>query len=148
MPAYQTTYAGTLAPGVEGMPANMELRNTISRTIETAGGIGFGKPAFQGATDQGIAATGSVFRGVTELDHNVRPTAAQTDAYPQGDTVSVMTRGVIWVVVAGNVTPGAPAFVTPSQGFSASSSGNTAIPATFDNTASNGGLARLRLAVP
>lgn len=147
MPAVQTVYGGNIAPGFEGMPANMELRNTISRTIETSGGIGFGKPAYQGATEQGIATTGSVLRGVTEVDHNVRPTAAQTDGYPQGDTVSVMTRGVIWVVVSGAVTAGAPAYLTSAGVWSATASGNTAVPnAMFDSPAANGGLARLRIA--
>lgn len=147
MPALQTTYGGTLAPGYEGMPANMEVRNTISRIIETGAGIGFGKPAFQGAADQGVVISGAIFRGVTEVDHNVRPTAAQTDGYAQGDTVSIMTKGVIWVVVTGAVTPGAPAYVTPAGSFSATSTSNTAIPAMFDSTAANGGLAKLRLHV-
>jgi hypothetical protein len=146
MPAYQTTYAGNLAPGYEGMPANMEVRNVISRTIETAGGVGFGKPVYQGATDQAVATTGSILRGVTEADHNVRPTAAQTDGYAQGDTVSIMTKGVIWVVANGAVTPGAPAYVTAGGAWSATASGNTAVPnAIFDSTAANGALAKLRV---
>jgi len=147
MPAVQSVYGGNIAPGFEGMPANMEVRNTISRTIETNTGIGFGKPAYQGATDQSVAATGSILRGVTEVDHNVRPTAAQTDAYAQGDTVTIMTRGVIWVVVSGAVTAGAPAYLTSAGAWSATSSGNTAVPnAIFDSSAANNGLARLRVA--
>lgn len=146
MPALQTTYAGNLAPGYEGMPANMEVRNVISRTIETSGGVGFGKPVYQGATDQAVATTGSILRGVTEADHNVRPTAAQTDGYAQGDTVSIMTKGVIWVVVNGAVTAGAPAYLTAGGAWSATSTSNTAVPnAIFDSAASNGGLAKLRV---
>lgn len=148
MPAYQTTYAGTLSPGYEGMIANMEVTNIISRTIETAGGVGFGKGVFQGATDQAVATTGSSFRGVTVVDHNVRPTAAGTDGYAQGDTVSIMTKGVIWVLPTSNVTPGAPAYVTPAGAFSATATSNTAIPGGyFDSTATSGSLAKLRIGV-
>jgi hypothetical protein len=157
MPAYQTAYAGTLSPGYEGMVANMEVTNIISRTIETAGGIGFGKPAYQGAADQSIAATGSILRGVTVVDKNVRPSgyapnlayaAAAGDAYAQGDTVSVATRGDVWVTVSGAVTAGAAAYLTPGQAWSATASGNTAVPgAMFDSSASNGGLAKLRFSL-
>lgn len=159
MPNVQFSYPGNLAPGYEGMVANMEVTNIISRNIETAGGIGFGKPAYQGTADQGIATSGSVLRGVTVVDHFARPAAyapnpvnaaaTSGDAYAQGDTVSVLTRGVIWVVVSGAVTAGAPAYLTSGQVWSATASGNTAVPnASFDSSAANGGLAKLRISIP
>ncbi|ACL61744.1 structural cement protein Gp24 [Methylobacterium nodulans] len=150
MPPVQTTYAGAMAPAFEGMVAYMESDGIISRVIETAGGIGFGKAAFQGATDDAIATTGAVFRGVTCTDHFPTLTIAggAGDLHPKGDTVSVMHRGTVWVRATGAVTAGAPAFVTPAGGFSATASGNTAVPAIFDSSGADGALVMLRLNLP
>lgn len=159
MPNVQFSYSGNLAPGYEGMVANMEVTNIISRNVETAGGIGFGKPAYQGTNDQGIAATGSILRGVTVVDHFTRPAAyapnpanaaaSSGDAYAQGDTASIATRGVVWVVVSGAVTAGAPAYLTSGGAWSATATSNTAVPnAIFDSSAANGGLAKLRITFP
>ncbi|WP_298958745.1 hypothetical protein [uncultured Methylobacterium sp.] len=143
MPATQTGY-GPAAPAYEGMIASAELATAISRNAEDAAGIGFGKAAYQGTADNGIRASGSVFRGVTLVDHNVRPTNG--DAYARGDSVPVLVRGVVWVTVANNVAVGASAYLTGSGGFTANPSGTTAIPnASFDSSAAAGGLAKLRL---
>ncbi|MEH3144429.1 MAG: hypothetical protein PGN34_03565 [Methylobacterium frigidaeris] len=143
MPAIQTSY-GPAAPAYEGMIASAELATAISRNAEDAGGIGFGKAAFQGTAEAGIRAAGSVFRGVTLVDHNARP--ANGDAYARGDSVPMLIRGVVWVVAAAAVQAGAPAYVTAAGGFTASASGNSAIPnASFDSPAAAGGLAKLRL---
>ncbi|RVU21788.1 structural cement protein Gp24 [Methylobacterium oryzihabitans] len=143
MPATQTSY-GPAAAAYEGMIASAELATAISRNAEDAAGIGFGKAAFQGTAEAGIRAAGSVFRGVTLVDHNARP--ANGDAYARGDSVPVLIRGVVWITVVNGVAAGAPAYVTGSGGFTANASGTTAIPnASFDSSASAGGLAKLRL---
>ncbi|MBY0299989.1 MAG: hypothetical protein K2X71_28790 [Methylobacterium sp.] len=141
----QTTYAGRAAPAYEGMVAAEEPSLTLSRTVETPGGIAFGKPAFQGTRDDGIAAAGSIFRGVVLADRGVRPENGG-DLFAKGDTAPVLVRGVVWVAVAGAVTAGAPAHLTAAGGFSAAGAGTTAIPGgLFDTSAPAGGLVRLRL---
>lgn len=59
MATYQTTYDEAPAIGLPGQVANEELANIISRTVESAAGIAFGQPAFQGSGDHGVAAGGS-----------------------------------------------------------------------------------------
>ncbi|ACA20239.1 conserved hypothetical protein [Methylobacterium sp. 4-46] len=141
----QTAYSSRAAAAYEGMLAFEEPSLTVSRLVETPAGIGFGKPAFQGACDEGIAAQGATFRGVTLADRNVAPRNGG-DLFAQGDTAPVMIRGAVWVVVAGAVAAGNPAFLTPAGAFTAAASGNVPIPnALFDSSAAPGGLARLRL---
>ncbi|MFE1602096.1 structural cement protein Gp24 [Methylobacterium sp. ID0610] len=141
----QTTYSGRAAAAYEGMVAFEEPSLTISRIVETAAGIGFGKPAFQGTRDEGIAASGSTFRGVTLADRNVAPRNGG-DLFAQGDTAPVMINGTVWVVVSGAVAAGNPAYLTAAGAFTASATNNTPIPnARFDSSAASGGLARLRL---
>ncbi|ACL61330.1 structural cement protein Gp24 [Methylobacterium nodulans] len=141
----QTTYSGRPAAAYEGMVAFEEPSLTVSRIVETAGGIGFGKPAFQGTRDEGIVATGSVFRGVTLADRNLSPHNGG-DLFAQHDTAPVMIKGTVWVVVSGAVAAGAPAFLTPAGAFTAQGTGNVPVPnALFDSSAGAGGLARLRL---
>lgn len=54
---FQTTYATGQEKGLPGQLANGENFNSFSRTVETAAGLGFGQPAFQGAADRGVVAT-------------------------------------------------------------------------------------------
>lgn len=65
MATYQTTYGDAPAKGLPGQIANEEKCNKVSRTVESAAGIGFGQPAFRGTGDHGVvvgaafAATGA-----------------------------------------------------------------------------------------
>lgn len=59
MAAYQTDYGVSPAKGLPGQVANEEKCNKISRTVETAAGIGFGQPAFRGSGDHGVIAGGT-----------------------------------------------------------------------------------------
>lgn len=54
MATYQTTYGNAPAKGLPGQIANEEKCNKISRTVESAAGIGFGQPAFRGSGDHGV----------------------------------------------------------------------------------------------
>src|SRR3569832_455173 len=53
MAELQTSYTDTVAAGFPGMVANGETSNRITRTIESAAGIGFGKAAYRGSGDHG-----------------------------------------------------------------------------------------------
>jgi hypothetical protein len=59
MATYQTTYSAAPAKGLPGQIANEEKCNKISRTVESAAGIGFGQPAFRGSGDHGVVVGGT-----------------------------------------------------------------------------------------
>jgi hypothetical protein len=140
----QTAYPGRAAAAYEGLLAYEEISLTISRTVETPAGLAFGKPAFQGAHDDGVVAAGSVFRGVVLADRNARPQNGG-DLFAKGDTAPVLVKGVVWVVVAGAVAAGAPAYLGAGGSFTADTGGTLIPNALFDSSAPAGGLARLRL---
>lgn len=55
----QTTFGTTYAKGVPGQIANEEKYDAISRSVETAAGIGFGQPAFRGTQDHTVVGGGA-----------------------------------------------------------------------------------------
>jgi hypothetical protein len=59
MAPYQTTYGNAPAKGLPGQVANEEKCNKVSRTVESAAGIGFGQPAFRGTGDHGVIVGGA-----------------------------------------------------------------------------------------
>jgi hypothetical protein len=148
MAIVQDTYNAAPAVGYPGMVANGETSNRLSRTVEDAGGIGFGKATFRGAGDHGITATPATgnFMGVTIADHGLALVPGGTaDVVPQGREVGLLNEGSIWVLAGSNTTDGADAYVTSGGAFTTTSSGNTAIPAKFDDTVSSGAPVRLRV---
>lgn len=144
----QDTYLTDYFQGFPGMLANGETQNRISRTVESAAGLAFGAPAFRGVDDHGVTITpaANTFMGVAISDIGVVPGLTGTaDVFPQNATASLLKTGVIWVTVGANVNDGDLAYVTAAGAYTNVSTGNTAIPARFDTTASSGGLARLRV---
>lgn len=153
MAVVQPAYATGYAVGYAGMVANAETSNRISRTIEDAAGIAFGRAAFRGTGAHGCTATpaSGTFLGVAMSNLATQPLAgvvvggAAADIYPQYANVGLMNEGVIWVTVGETVAAGDAAYVTSAGAFMKTAASNTAIPATFDTPASNGGVARLRV---
>lgn len=144
----QTTYTTGFARGFPGMIANGEKSNRISRTVEDSAGIAFGKACFRGAADHGCTATpaAGTFMGIAAADIGVVVLPGGTaDVYQQYQTAGLLNEGVVFVTVGANVTQGDAAYVTSAGVFTGSSSGNTAIPAVFDETVSSGGVCRLRV---
>jgi hypothetical protein len=111
MAEVQTTYSETFAKGFAGMVANGETGNRISRTVEDAGGIGFGVPCYRGTGDHGCTATVgtlATFLGWSIAHQALGLLAGQTaDEYPQYETAAIMTDGAIYIHVTGAVTDGA-----------------------------------------
>lgn len=144
MPVIQDVFSTEIPVGYPGMVANGETSNRISRTIEDAGGLPFGRAAFRGAGDHGCTATPSAdFLGIAIADHGlpIFP-GGLADTYPQYATVPLMNEGVIWVLAAGNVTDGDPVTVDAEGDFVAG--GATAIAGwTFDGTAASGAMVRI-----
>lgn len=117
----QSTYADDYAKGYPGMVANGETSNRISRTCETAAGIGFGQPVYRGTNDHGCTLTVgtlATFLGWAIADRGIVPTtvSGDVDEYPQYSTVGILTLGAIYVNVKGAVTDGAPITVGTGAG--------------------------------
>jgi hypothetical protein len=147
MPAVQTSYAQTILPAVEGMIVNSEPHNVISRQLESAAGIGFGKVCVQGTADEQIRVSETVrkFRGITVMSHSAGRGIA--DSYEQYETVPVLERGVIWVLASVAVAVGDPAYYVPATGVLTNvATGNTLITdGSFDSSTTGSGLAILRI---
>lgn len=157
MPNVQTAYNENMRPGIAGAQADMTPSTILSRTVETAAGIGFGKVVRQGTGDKGIisdlatvAMDADSFVGITVVDRGVaNPVAADADKYPQYSSARVMTKGTIWVEVAGAVAAGTDVTVTLATGVLGSASvgaGVVAIPrARWETSTAGAGLAVVRL---
>lgn len=148
MAALQTTFSDTIAKGYPGMVANGETSNRITRTIEDAAGVAFGKPVYRGSGDHG--ATGTVGTLATFLGWTIATSAlgllpgADADEYQQYDNAAIMTGGAIYVTVTGAVADGAALTVGTGAG-AADGIGSTAADATHiatgwiaDETVTNG----------
>lgn len=141
MAIVQTLYPDTPAVGLPGMIANGELSNRISRTVEDAAGIAFGKAAFRGIGDHGCTATpaAGAFLGFVSAD-----AAGSADSVPQYATAAVLTKGALFVVAGEAVTDGAPVYVTPGGAIVDTAAGNIAAPGwQFDATVANGAIVRI-----
>lgn len=67
---FQNNYAAGQEKGLPGQLVNSENFNAHSHTVESAAGIGFGQPAFQGAADRGIVATRAMSGAAAALGTN------------------------------------------------------------------------------
>jgi len=139
MPAVQTNYAATLAPGVAGAQATMLPATIISRNVEPANGLAFGVAVAQGTTDKGIVAFGGAankFVGITMLDRSAIGTTAAPDSFAQRSSARVMTIGDIWVQASVQVAAGDPVYLVAATGlFTNAATDNVAIPnARFDTS--------------
>ncbi|MDE0922389.1 structural cement protein Gp24 [Aurantimonas coralicida] len=150
--AVQSTYNETMDTARAGMRANMEPVDLISRTVETAAGVGFGKVVQQGTADKGCKSdlsgmTAQTYVGITMRERGVRPETP--NAFAQYESALIMRKGVIWVEVAVAVTPADIVTVTLASGVigkTAVGAGVVAIPnARWESSTSGAGLAMLRL---
>jgi hypothetical protein len=148
MAELQTTYSDTIAKGFPGMIANGETSSRITRTVETAAGIGFGVPVYRGTGDHGCTntvGTLATFLGWTIATAAQALTAGQdADEYAQYDSAAIITLGAIYITVTGAVTDGAAITVGAGAGL-ADLYGATAADATHiatgwvaDETITNG----------
>ncbi|UPT53041.1 hypothetical protein [Synechococcus phage Yong-M3-232] len=111
MPVLQNSYAESPAVAYAGMVGNGETSNRITRSVETAGGIAFGRPVYRGTGDHGCTSTVgtlATFLGFTVATSAQAPVAGQdADEYQQFDNATILTSGAIYVNVTGAVTDGA-----------------------------------------
>lgn len=145
----QSTYLTDYAAGFPGMLADGNVTNRPTGLVQDAAGIPFGIATFQSGTTDGKAITatpGTKFKGVTIATAGAVATLAGTvDLYGQYASASLCDMGDIWVLAGSATTPGAAVFVTSAGAFTATASGNTAIPATFIDAVASGAPVRIRI---
>jgi hypothetical protein len=140
---YLTDYA-TMFPGML-LTGNTQSRPTGINADTTA--TPFGSAVFSTGTGKQVTKTpGTKFKGIVIADLGVVPAPGGTpDAHGQYGTMSLCDMGDIAVVAASATTKDAPAYVTSAGAFTATASGNTAIPATFISAVSSGAPVGLRV---
>lgn len=113
MAIVQDTYNSAPGTAFPGMVADGETSNRISRTVEDAGGIGFGVPVWRGVGDRGCTATvgtAATFLGFTIADHGqpVVPGGPAADIIPRYRSIGILTLGAIYANVKGTANDGDP----------------------------------------
>jgi len=142
----QDTYLTDYAQGFPGMLADGNTQSRPTGQVADAAGIQFGRATFGTGTGKQITATpGGKFKGITIADVGiVGGLSGAVDTYHQNASASLLDMGNIWVAVTGAVTKDAAVYVTAAGAFTATSTGNTAIPATFLDAATDT-VARIRV---
>lgn len=152
--AVQTTYSENIGAARAGMIADTQAEiNLISRTVETAAGIGFGLVVDQGTGDEGVilvSASTTDPVGFTVRERSVDP--ANPDEFSQYDSARIMTKGVIWATVtdAGGVAAGDDVWMTLATGALSnadvgSGGGLQLAGCRWVSSAANGDLAKIRV---
>jgi len=149
----QTTYSQTHLPAFVGQIATQLGALIASGVAEAAAGVPFGKPVVVGTGDGNVkvpAANGdNKFLGIAVRDMGVdHVTPTDIDKYLQGQNISYLTKGEIWVTVAENVADGDPVYFYEADGtFTKTAATNYTLiaGARYMTTATNGNLAKVRL---
>jgi hypothetical protein len=149
MATAQSTYSTAPAAGLPGQIANEEIKNVISRQVETSGGINFGQPAARSATAANenscrLMASGAAFLGIAVLNRAVAPDATDPDNYPRYSSAALLTQGTIFVTCGATVVPGDDVYWDSATGKYGTTSGgtNVAIPgARFETNGVSDGVA-------
>lgn len=144
----QDTYLTDYARAFPGMLLDGNTQSRPTGIIQDAGGIAFGKAAFSSAVStRSITGTpGTKFKGIVVADIGVVPGLGGTaDTHGQYGTCTLCDMGDIAVVASGAVTKDAAVYVTSAGAFTATNTGNTAIPATFMDAATDGSPVGIRV---
>ena len=97
--ATQLGYNETMRPAIEGALANMVPRTLISRTVESAAGVGFGKAVSQGTADKGVSVTPNTkFVGITVIDRSAGGIGTTGTGFAQYESARILTNGTVWVL--------------------------------------------------
>lgn len=144
MATVQSSYSENIAVASNGLPADADFTAQTYQSLVPAG-IPFGVAVTRSGANRGVVLSGgSVFAGVT-----LRDVALDADQYAQGDTVGVITRGRVWVVVDQAVTAGQDVTRNSTTGtLSSRSTSGSQLPingAVWETSALEGELAKLNL---
>lgn len=126
--AIQSTYSETIRAGVPGQLANIGGGPLLSRTVEDAAGIAFGKAVEQGTNDKGCKVfDGGVVLGITVRERSV---SAEQDKFLQYESARIAVPGSqvsLWVTAAVAVNAGDDVYVRPSNGDFQKTNANSAV---------------------
>lgn len=144
MTVLQSTYTEDPALGVAGTVFDGTSLPSITRTVEDAAGIAFGKAAFRGAGDHGCTATPTagkllgIIVATTALGYVFGQTA---DVYQQYDNAEILPAGAILVQSSVAVAQNDQVYVTSAGVFTNVSTSNVILPGwVFDRTLAAAGL--------
>lgn len=135
-----------------GQLANTEPHVLLSRTVETAAGVAFGKVVQQGTADNGCKAdltdlTADSYLGIVVRERSVNPETP--DKFAQYESARIARKGVIVVQVSKAVAAGTDVTVATASGdlnSDAVGAGQVAIPgARWETSTTGAGLAKIRL---
>jgi hypothetical protein len=142
----QDTYLTDYVQGFPGMLADGNTQSRPSGINADATPTPFGAAVFSTGTGRQVTKTpGTKFKGIVIADAGiVGGLNATPDAHGQYGTMSLCDMGNIWVTATGAAAKDAAVYVTAAGAFTATSTGNTAIPATFMD-ATTGGSVRIRV---
>lgn len=144
----------TISAFAVGRRVNMEEWNSITRTKEGAGQLGFGVPAIDGTGAHTCAPLTAAAQNVLGITEACLTLPRPGDNYEQYDNVAICEVGVIGVLLGANVTKGQPARYDVTNkvwtNASASSTVLTIPGAQFEESGSSGavGAVRYRRPVP
>ncbi|GGB15027.1 hypothetical protein GCM10011380_00550 [Sphingomonas metalli] len=143
----QDTYLTDYAQGFPGMLADGNTQSRPSGINADATATPFGSAVFSTGSGRQVTKTpGTKFKGIVIADVGVVAGLNGTaDAHGQYATMSLLDQGDIWVTAGSNTTKDAAVFVTAAGVFTATSTSNTAIPATFMDAVTSGAPVRLRV---
>lgn len=158
----QTTYSTKHGAAYAGLLADQQLNNTVSKlnkstTVTIPFGYGVVTDGDNGAKLPVAASTAAQFIGVARYELNRAYTNGQTlGAVPQKD-FSVVTRGVVWVTAAANVSKDDPVYLIVGDGTNQGKFSNVigtgatlgvlVANAKWLDTVSSGALARVSLSI-
>jgi hypothetical protein len=146
-------YASTIPDYTLGQIINMEEWNGISRILVAGANLPFAAPVIAGSGGEWdcapLTAAGENVLGIARMNHVLYHTG---DYYAPGDTVSVITAGVVAVNLGANVTEGAQARFNVTNGTwtgAAASATVLTIPgAQFEYAGSSGAIGVVRYQRP
>lgn len=154
----QTTYEAELTAAQEGQRVDLGLINIISRVVEDAAGIQFGRAVVRGTDEsqcQLPSAAGEDFLGITQYTSAWTQDNDGLHEYTQYREANIIDFGMIWVSPEVSVVPGEPVYyrhtATGSEEYGAlrndddSGDATLIVGATFESTASAAGIAIVRL---
>lgn len=150
----QTTYTTDHAAALDGMLADLADKDVISRSVETAAGIEFGRVVSFGTDPEKQCVLGGDATGIgvaVRSGDYENAIASETVAYAQYETASIMRKGYIWCKFSNTGSAGDAVCYTDADGImksGAAAAGETDIAATLETdvaAADDLGLVRLGL---
>lgn len=159
----QTSYTAEHAAAFEGQRANLGLINILSKVVELAAGIPFGRAVVRGTADNQCllpTATGQDFLGFTEMTTAWAEGSSDLHLYERYREANIVDFGEIWLYTEQSVVPGDPVYFRHTADTAPldilgrvrkdASGGDADLiqGATFETTTAAGGIAKIKMNAP